>query len=91
MVVCTITFRGAGIGDLYSKLNDYTLFRQEWAERVGLGSVVPNCHFSATTVTFSRQPTLREEAEWLPPVILALIGIHRRGLLILPARFERSN
>jgi len=25
------------VGDLYSKLNDDTLFRQEWAERVGLG------------------------------------------------------
>jgi hypothetical protein len=25
------------VGDLYSKLNDDTLFRQEWAEQVGLG------------------------------------------------------
>jgi hypothetical protein len=25
------------VGDLYSKLNDDTLFRQEWAERIGLG------------------------------------------------------
>jgi hypothetical protein len=28
-------------------------------------------------------PTLREETEWLPPVILALIGFHGGGLLIL--------
>jgi hypothetical protein len=25
------------VGDLYSTLNDDTQFRQEWAERVGLG------------------------------------------------------
>jgi hypothetical protein len=55
-------------------------------------SVVPKLY---PIVIFPRLPfhfrTIRPFAEWLPPVILALIGIHRCGLLILPARFEHSN
>jgi hypothetical protein len=40
------------VGDLYSKLNDDTLFRQEWAERVGLGFQL--VHFGTQNETNKR-------------------------------------